>query len=367
MSYFSQIKLQNDKGELIDIQHPFPVDGDSVYAKDVWPEASTVTDWSDVDGTGLSAALIPFTNLHTRIKNETTDNPKILHIHFNRTVSLDQVGLGCFDGVGNFSNVVVKVLGSGGTLRTTLDDSANNTKYSSFNYQFGPELGNAVQLEFHTADAICLSNITIQKVRKNASRLQALDEDGNVINIGGRQGQYGKNLNVSLDQIETTTNSVKTISYAHGELHSGSHYVVRNAANLAKNTAKDILIVTPDTTRWAHMTIGVESNDSAVETYLYEAPTTTANGTLDGTRNRNRNYTDDNTTLVYENPTVTATGTLLAKVILGSGKATGGGARDNEEFVLKQNTKYLLRIVEPNVAATNINWNLDWYEHTNLS
>ena len=26
---------------------------------------------------------------------------------------------------------------------------------------------------------------------------------------------------------------------------------------------------------------------------------------------------------------------------------------------------YLLRITEGNVANTNINWELDWYEHTN--
>jgi len=51
---------------------------------------------------------------------------------------------------------------------------------------------------------------------------------------------------------------------------------------------------------------------------------------------------------------------------LGSSKTSGGGVRDNEEILLKQNTKYLLRIIEPNIAATNINWVLDWYEHTNI-
>lgn len=57
--------------------------------------------------------------------------------------------------------------------------------------------------------------------------------------------------------------------------------------------------------------------------------------------------------------------TQLAKYAVGSGKNSGGGARDAEEFVLKQNTLYLFRITEGNVAATNINWELDWYEHTN--
>lgn len=62
---------------------------------------------------------------------------------------------------------------------------------------------------------------------------------------------------------------------------------------------------------------------------------------------------------------MTATGTLLAKYYIGSGKVAGGGARDAEEFVLKQNTAYLFRVTEGNAAATNINWTFDWYEHTN--
>jgi len=197
------------------------------------------------------------------------------------------------------------------------------------------------------------------------SVVSAQDETGAFVNVRAVQGDTGNNLKVSLDQIEPTTNSVQVIAYAHGELHEGKHYQVRNTALLAKAGTKDILIVTPDTARWAHMVIGLETNDAAVTGYLFEAPTITASGTLDGARNRNRNYADNNTTLIYENPTVTAAGTLLAKYTIGSGKNSGGGARDNEEFVLKQNTPYLFRATEGNVSATNINWTFDWYEHTN--
>lgn len=195
--------------------------------------------------------------------------------------------------------------------------------------------------------------------------LTAEDEAGKFVNIRSIQGDTGFNLKVSLDQVEQTTNSVQVIDYAHGELHGGTHYIVRKTALLAKNGTKELLVVTPNTTKWAHMVIGLEATDSAVKGYLFEAPTITAIGTLDGARNRNRNVADNNTTLFYENPTVTATGTLLASYHLGSGKTSGGAARDAEEFVLKQNTLYLFRVVEPNVAATNINWTFDWYEHTN--
>ena len=169
----------------ISVQHPLPTDGDSVYAKDVWVDESITTDWLDVDETGEDISIIPFANLHTRIANETSNNPKILQIHFNRTVSLDQVGIGCFL-EGTFSNVVVKLLGSGGMVREAYDDSANNTKYTSNNYRFSPDLGNAVLIEFHTDDPVCISNITIQKVRKNVSRLQAVQDGNIVVDIGAK-------------------------------------------------------------------------------------------------------------------------------------------------------------------------------------
>lgn len=197
------------------------------------------------------------------------------------------------------------------------------------------------------------------------SVLAGEDETGTFVNIRAIQGDTGNNLKVSLDQVEETTNSVKMIEYSHGELHEGNHFVVRNTELLAKAGTKDILIVTPNTTKWCHFILEYESNDAAVTGYFYEAVTTSSNGTIDGTRNRNRNYPDNNTTLVYNNPTIASTGILLTKRTVGSGKSSGGGARDNNEFILKQNTKYLLRITEGNIAPTNINWILDWYEHTN--
>jgi len=195
--------------------------------------------------------------------------------------------------------------------------------------------------------------------------VKAQDENDDFVNIRAVQGDTGYNLKVSLDQVEPTTNSVQTIDYSHGELHNGTHYVVRNTALLAKAGTKDILIVTPNTTKWAHMIFGYEANDAAVVGQFFEAPTYSAIGTLDGARNRNRNVADNNTTLVYNDPVITVTGTLLTTKAVGSGKNSGGGTRDNAEFILKQNTVYLLRITEGNIAATNINWELDWYEHVN--
>jgi hypothetical protein len=54
--------------------------------------------------------------------------------------------------------------------------------------------------------------------------------------------------------------------------------------------------------------------------------------------------------------------TLLESGIAGSGKQGGNHERDNE-LILKQNTLYCLRMIAN--TAGYINYELEWYEHTN--
>jgi len=330
------IEVFNFDGQVVDVQHPFPTNGDSVYCKDVWQAESVATDWVDADATGEPVICIPFTNLHTRITNTTATNPKILLVHFNRTVFATQVGLGCTSG--DFSNAKIILLGSGGVERTLVDDSADNTKRTSRNYTFSKQLFNAVKFEFHTTDDVCLSNITIQKA-----------------------------INVSLSQIEETTNSVQVINYSHAELHSGDRFLHRSYDTVAKNGIAEFLLITPDTLRWSHMTTAVDNSTSEIVVEVFEDATVSANGTPQTVRNRNRNSSKVNTTLVYKTPTVLTDGNSLGSIYLGSGKnLPGGSARDSEEVLLKQDTIYLVRITEQNIAATIFNIAFDWYEHTNI-
>jgi hypothetical protein len=184
-----------------DVQSPLASDGDSVYVKDIWVDESIVTGWTDLDSAGGDIISIPFNELHTAIENASATNPKVLRIHFNRTVSLNQVGLGCADHSGkNFSNVLIKMLGSGEVEREVYDASSDATKRTSYNYQFSPELANAIQIEFHTADAITITNITIHKVVQVAARLKGIRPDGVVADVNITMGE---NLKVSMEEIET--------------------------------------------------------------------------------------------------------------------------------------------------------------------
>lgn len=196
--------------------------------------------------------------------------------------------------------------------------------------------------------------------------ISAEDEFGNFVNIRAIQGQSGNNMKVSVDQTEPTTNSLKTIAYSHAELHSGTHYYSRGYATLGSGAIQNLLVVTPNTTRWAHMVVQATGEDGAVIFEVFEGAVTSNNGTRDNERNRNRNMPDDNTTLVYLAPTITSDGVSLGASKFGSGKTSGGGGRDSEEVILKQNTKYIFRITNATVSNNTVNWVLDWYEHTNL-
>lgn len=199
------------------------------------------------------------------------------------------------------------------------------------------------------------------------SVISAEDETGSFVNIRATQGARGNNMRVSVDQVEVTTNSLKTITYSHAELHSGDHYFSKQTFILASGAAKNILIVTPNTTRWAHMIFGASGETGEIQIDIYEGTTTSDNGTRDNERNRNRNFADNNTTLIYENPTITGNGVLLISQTFGASKTTGGGGRDAEEILLKQNTKYLFKITNNTVSNNKINTQIDWYEHTNLT
>lgn len=176
--------------ENIDVHHPLPTDGDSVYSKDIWTEESVFTNWSG-DITDL------FDNLHTQVSNVTTDNPKSITLHFNRTIVGNTVGLGCTGG-GDFSNVVIKLKNSGGELTTVIDQSSNNTKYTTLSLQLPVTAGyNALVIEFHTIDQITLSNIVILKSISVISRSQGVDVDGIVHDFNAtKQG----NPKFSLDE-----------------------------------------------------------------------------------------------------------------------------------------------------------------------
>ena len=165
--------------------------------------------------------------------------------------------------------------------------------------------------------------------------------------------------------IDRATRALVGITYSHHEIHAGSHYLAKSYFSLAKNATFEFLIVTPNSSKWAHMTASIGNSAGIITATLYKDATYSAIGTEWTTWNRNHNFPNDNTTKIYLTPTITSTGTVVDSGSLGAGKKLGGGAsRGEEEKVLAENTIYLVRIIEQNIANTIISWGFDWYEHT---
>jgi hypothetical protein len=157
-----------------------------------------------------------------------------------------------------------------------------------------------------------------------------------------------------------------TIDYAHNEIHAGSHFTFDSYLSLTKAGSGQLLIITPNTTKWSHLFIEIDTTAGDVVMEFTENATVTEVGTAATIYNNSRNSTTTNGTLIYLSSTVTAGTTVLKKKYMGSGKSGYGGVNRNEdEIILKQGTNYLLKFTEQNIAACQVNFILEWYEHTN--
>lgn len=379
-SAISFLNEVDDEYKNVGIQNPFPVDGDSVYAKDIWVLQSDIGDFS-------GSVTDVFDNLHTIITDVTATNPKELFIHFNRTMISNVIGLGAFSG--DFSNVEIEIYNSGGVATTVIDESADATKYTSRTFQLPVTAGfNALKFSFHTTDSITLSNSVIAKTRAVVARLQAAKPDNTVTDINATTGG---NLKISLEELESgissnansqlnvtpfaasgteylqdeISGSYTQISFAHHEIHDGCHFLNKDWLSLSNGQVYDILIVTPNTAKWGHFLFEMDSQAEA-NVSLYIGTTTSSDGTAMTVFNRNLNSVTANGILMYHTPTISAVGTLGPRYKLGSGNKIGGEVRASNEVILAPNTKYLFRITNDTALANWINWLFDWYEHVSI-
>lgn len=156
------------------------------------------------------------------------------------------------------------------------------------------------------------------------------------------------------------------IDVAHHEIHEGDSFFYSEIGTLNLAATRDILIVTPNTTKRTHFTFYVTTT---AETMLefFEAVTTSNDGTPVTSFNRERASSNVAGTLLYHTPTVTDTGTRL--IVEQVGNATGGAAKvggnslERSEFVLKTNSKYMGRATS-SANGNDVTIFLDWYEHT---
>lgn len=166
--------------------------------------------------------------------------------------------------------------------------------------------------------------------------------------------------------IDSVSGARETIDYAHHEIHEGKSFIVSDeTTSVANNATVDFLVVTG--VKFPHLVMEVEG-DLGLRIQAYEAVTASNNGTALTPVNRNRNSSYVSTVSVYKGPTGLGSITnLLLTHRSGTSANTGrvgGTSRETAEWVLKDNTKYLLRVTSLSGASSSLNFTLklNWYE-----
>jgi hypothetical protein len=166
-----------------------------------------------------------------------------------------------------------------------------------------------------------------------------------------------------MPRLDRSTGAPIGIDYVHHEIHSGSAYHASYTEDLGNGALRQILIVTPDTTKWAHFTYSVSCEAEFHLTFL-EAPTATAAANPIVAYNLNRNSANTSGLTITHTPTDVSGGTAIDTAHGGAGKAEGGDHDHSNEWILDQNAKYILTILNETASDNYISVHFDWYEHT---
>lgn len=168
-------------------------------------------------------------------------------------------------------------------------------------------------------------------------------------------------------RVDSATHVLSVIDYEHHEIHSGDAYTLSIPVTIPAANDYEIRIAQPDTTKWAHILFSIVS-DAAVTASLYETTTLThVAGNVLTPINRNRNSTNTSGLTLCHTPAGAGDGSLIYSATAGvagtPAQSAPGSVTGRFEFILKQNTAYLLRAA--GVSGDVITINLEWYEHTN--
>lgn len=185
----------------------------------------------------------------------------------------------------------------------------------------------------------------------------ALIDDNGKTTLIGRAMVSGEIRNPIVDDL---SNASVSIDINHAKIHAGTHYQYTDIVTLASSASQDYMF-TVASSKPAHLTFNVQGTAQTTVS-LYEATDKTGT-TLQTVYNNNRNSSTVASTTLHKGVSGgTTDGTLIFSIQ--GGTATGAfsqvsSSRNENEYILKLNTKYILRITSGangNVISSVINW-----------
>ena len=159
-SFFSgqSTSLTDSNGKVIDVQNPLPVDGDSVYCKDLDLTNSDIGNFSGEVCTLFDDYIT--TNVAASVGGGGA-NPKLFTLVFKRPIVGSTIGIGSPDT--SVSNSKLILIGLSGQVIKTIDFSADDTKRPGQLFQFEQKIFISAQILFYTDDQVTLSGAGIIK------------------------------------------------------------------------------------------------------------------------------------------------------------------------------------------------------------
>ncbi len=159
--FFSPVKhvvVTDKNGVPIDVQNPFPTDGDSVYCKDIDIANSNIGNF-----TGEICTLFDNyteTNIAASVGSGGS-NPKSFGVMLKRPMASSIIGVGSSNT--SISNAKLTLKNLAGAIVKVIDFSSDNTKKSVQIFQFEQKFFIEVLLEFHTDDEVSIDGLAIFK------------------------------------------------------------------------------------------------------------------------------------------------------------------------------------------------------------
>ncbi len=161
---------------------------------------------------------------------------------------------------------------------------------------------------------------------------------------------------------DSINNGLSVIDTAHLKIHDGEFFSHSNKHSVSSGNSFDILIKIPSNVT-PHLRYGYSVENAPGDLFLYEAPTTTADGSQLVVRCVNRNSSNISGVTIFSSPTVTDVGTILQYNFM-SGSFFSGGSTESLiiEWILKPNTNYLIRYTNNSIGTSDLSHSVIWYE-----
>ena len=165
---------------------------------------------------------------------------------------------------------------------------------------------------------------------------------------------------------EQFTGALRAITTEHGYIHQGIAYIMREILTVTTTASSYIDFTTPADKTIHFRPSSFASNGDNITIEIFEDASVTG-GTTYAAKNRNRNSNNTSQVSITINPTVNTEGNIIDKFYVGGGSGisdtTSGAITGNvDEWVLKPDTTYLIKITNNGASDSNVFVNLFWYE-----